>query len=225
LQDQHYGLPTSSPPITNSQGDRAIARRALVEGDASLASVAYLRPTPLDAATVQAFTEQVAGIPIELRTRHPDVPEVIRSSLAFQYNNGSVFAAPRAYLTRLAGVDAAHADPPASTEQVIHRSISTRATVRGDHGRQHRGTRARRRTPRWRFAPGVLDIRVMVGRDSDVPARPVAAGWGGDAGLRPGDQWPSWAHDLGRRATRRGLPGQWGRGADWTVDTLSATPW
>lgn len=226
LQDQHYGLPTSSPPITNSQGDRALARRALVEGDASLASVAYLRPAPLDAATVQAFTEQVAGIPIELRTRHPDVPEVIRSSLAFQYNTGSVFAAAAYLRGGWPAVDAAHADPPASTEQVIHpekyfdaRDRPVAITIGGTEGLERDG---------WTLAMedtlGELDIRVMVGRDGDTfRAAGVAAGWGGDrmrAYVR-GDQvaivwlttWDTPGDAVEFAEAMRG------RGADWTVDT------
>src|SRR5262249_52467975 len=120
LQDQHYGLPTTSPPLTDAQGDRAIARRALLEGDASLASVAYLRDGPLDAATVERFVEQVASLPEELPARHPNVPEGIRSSLAFQLNPGSVFVATGYLRGGWPAIDAVHRDPPASSEQVLH---------------------------------------------------------------------------------------------------------
>jgi hypothetical protein len=106
--------------MTNANGDRSIARRALVEGDASLASIAYVRQGPLDQDTVQRFTEQVAMIPEELRERHPNVPETVRASLAFQYNTGSVFAAAAYLRGGWPAVDAAEADPPTSSEQVLH---------------------------------------------------------------------------------------------------------
>jgi hypothetical protein len=183
LQDQHYGLPTTMPPLTNAQGDRIIARRALLEGDASLASVAYLRPEPLDATTVQRFVEQVAAIPEELRARHPNVPEVIRTSLAFQYNAGSGFAAAAYLRGGWPAVDAAHRDPPVSSEQVLHpgkyfdtRDRPIEVALGGTEELERRGwTRILEDT----F--GELDVRVLAGRVFDPPrAGTIAAGWGGD---------------------------------------------
>jgi hypothetical protein len=193
LQDQHYGLPTSTPPLTNTQSDRIIARRALLEGDASLASVAYLRPGPLDAGTVQRFVEQVAVIPEELRARHPNVPEMIRSSLAFQYNTGSGFAAAAYLRGGWAAVDAAHRDPPASSEQVLHvekyfeaRDRPIEVALGGTEEREREGwTRVLEDT----F--GELDVRVLAGRVFDPQrAGAIAAGWGGDRvrALARGDQ-------------------------------------
>src|SRR5262249_4909594 len=115
-----YGMPTTSPPITNGDGDRVLARRALLEGDASLASVAYLRGAQLDQDTVQRFIEEVSGIPEELAVRHPDVPDVVRTSLAFKYNQGSGFAAAAYLRGGFPAIDAAHRNPPTSTEQVLH---------------------------------------------------------------------------------------------------------
>jgi hypothetical protein len=183
LQDQHYGLPTTTPPLTNAQGDRIVARRALLEGDASLASVAYLRPEPLDAATVQRFVEQVAAIPEELRARHPNVPEMIRSSLAFQYNAGSGFAAAAYLRGGWPAVDAAHRDPPASSEQVLHpekyfdvRDRPIEVAIGGTDELERRGwTRIVEDT----F--GELDVRVLAGRGFDpLRAGSIAGGWGGD---------------------------------------------
>jgi hypothetical protein len=183
LQDQHYGMPTTMPPITDAQGDRVIARRALIEGDASLASVAYLRPGPLDAATVERFVEQVAAIPEELRARHPNVPEVIRASMAFQYNAGSGFAAAAYLRGGWPAVDAAHRDPPASSEQVLHpekyfdaRDRPIEVALGGTEELERRGW-----TRVFEDTFGELDVRVLAGRAFDpVRAGAVAAGWGGD---------------------------------------------
>src|SRR5262249_30191224 len=119
LQDQHFGLPTESEPITDANGDRTIARRALVEGDATLASTAYLAGN-LDRGTALRLSDEGAGIPEELARRPPDVPDVIRSSMAFQYNQGTNFAVGASLRGGWPAVDAAHRDPPASSEQVLH---------------------------------------------------------------------------------------------------------
>jgi hypothetical protein len=183
LQDQHYGLPTSSPPLTDAHGDRTLARRALLEGDASLASVAYLRPGPLDPGTVERFVLQVASIPEELRARHPNVPEVIRASLAFQYNTGSAFAATAYRRGGWPAVDAAHRDPPVSTEQVLHpekyfgvRDRPTAITLGGTEHLERHGW-----TPILEDTFGELDVRVLaLGRFDPLRAAAIAAGWDGD---------------------------------------------
>jgi hypothetical protein len=183
LQDQHYGLPTTTPPITAAHGDRSIARRALVEGDASLVSVAYLLPAPLDPGTVQRFTEQVAVIPEELQARHPNVPEIIRAALAFQYNTGSVFASAAYLRGGWPAVDAAHRDPPTSSEQVLHpekyfetRDRPVTVTLGGTEALERQGF-----TLALEDTLGELDVRVLVGRGGDaVRAADAAAGRGGD---------------------------------------------
>jgi len=183
LQDQHYGLPTTMPPLTDAQGDRMIARRALLEGDASLASVAYLRPEPLDAPTVQRFVEQVAAIPEELRARHPNIPEVIRASLAFQYNAGGGFAAAAYLHGGWPAVDAAHRDPPVSSEQVLHpekyfdaRDRPIAVALGGTEELERQGW-----TRVFEDTFGELDVRVFAGRVFEpVRAGAIAAGWGGD---------------------------------------------
>ncbi len=182
LQDQHYGLPTTSPPLTDSQGDRLIARRALLEGDASLASIAYLRPD-LDPDTIERFVEQVASIPEELRARHPNVPELIRTELAFQYDAGSVFTTAAYLRGGWPAVDAAHRDPPASSEQVLHpekyfdhRDPPIDVTIGGTDELERRGW-----TRVFEDTFGELDTRVLAGRVFDpVRAAGIAAGWGGD---------------------------------------------
>ena len=183
LQDQHYGMPTTTPPLADSQSDRTIARRALLEGDASLASIAYLRPVPLDAATVQRFVEEVAAIPEELRERHPNVPDVIRASLAFQYNAGSGFVAAAYLRGGWPAVDAAHRDPPVSSEQVLHpekyfdvRDRPIEVTLGGTDELERRGW-----TRIFEDTFGELDVRVLAGRVFDpLRAGAIAAGWGGD---------------------------------------------
>jgi hypothetical protein len=150
---------------------------------------------------------------------------VIRSSLAFQYNTGSVFAAAAYLRGGWPAVDAAHLDPPASSEQVIHpekyfdaRDRPVAITIGGTEALERDG---------WTLAMedtlGELDIRVMVGRDGDAfRAAGVAAGWGGDrmrAYVRGDDVAIVWltAWDTPGDAAEF-AEAMRGRGADWTVD-------
>jgi hypothetical protein len=182
LQDQHFGLPTTAPPITNADGDRLIARRALLEGDATLASIAYVRGGDLDKATVLQVLEEVAGIPDELAARFPDIPEVIRTGLAFQYNQGTSFAAAAYLRGGWPAIDDAERDPPTSTEQVLHhqkyfveRDPPAQITLGGTDELERRGW-----TPIVEDTLGELDVRILLATVAPQAAAGVAAGWAGD---------------------------------------------
>ena len=182
LQDQHFGLPTTAPPITNADGDRLIARRALLEGDATLASIAYVRGGDLDQATVLQVLEEVAGIPDELAARFPDIPEVIRTGLAFQYNQGTSFAAAAYLRGGWRAVDDAERDPPASTEQVLHhqkyfdeRDPPAQITLGGTDELERRSW-----TPIVEDTLGELDVRILLATVAPQTAAGAAAGWAGD---------------------------------------------
>jgi hypothetical protein len=183
LQDQHFGLPTASPPITAAQGDAALALRALVEGDAMLAGVAYLANGNIDRDSVLKFSEAVASVPEELAKRHPNVPEIIRTGFTFQYNTGSNFAAAAYLRGGWAAVDRTFGDPPVSTEQVIHperyfdeRDQPTTIALGGTETLERQGwTRILEDTL------GELDVRVLANRAFDPQrAAAIAAGWDGD---------------------------------------------
>src|SRR5262249_62006390 len=51
LQDQHWGIPIEAEAATESHGDRLLAQRALLEGDATWASFACVTGATPDAAT------------------------------------------------------------------------------------------------------------------------------------------------------------------------------
>jgi hypothetical protein len=183
LQDQHWGLPTKPEPVLDQHGDRELARRALLEGDATLAGFAYLTGRPLPPSLIEAVETQLHGVPAELARKYPDVPEIVRTSLAFQYDEGAAFVGRALRNGGWAAVDAAHADPPTSTEQVLHpdryfvrRDAPVAVAVRGTGGLEAAGW-----NPILEDTIGELAIRVLAGRF--VPperAVVVADGWGGD---------------------------------------------
>src|SRR5207244_11735452 len=120
LQDQHYHLPTRPEPLLDGHGDRELARHALLEGDATLAGFAYVFGQQLDRRMIGVVEQQLHGIPGELAKKYPDLPELLRASVAFQYDDGTTFVGQALAAGGWAAVDRVHLDPPESTEQVLH---------------------------------------------------------------------------------------------------------
>jgi hypothetical protein len=183
LQDQHYGLPTEPEPLLHAHGDRRLARQALLEGDATLAGFAYVQRGTPDRETIGWIQRKLHGVPAELAERYPDVPELVRTSLAFQYDAGTSFAGWALAAGGWAAVDRAHRDPPDSTEQILHpaRYFATRERpVEVDLG----GTDALRASgwkPVLEDTIGELQMRVLAARTlAPERAGRVADGWAGD---------------------------------------------
>src|SRR5438876_679833 len=123
------------------------------------------------------------SVPGELAKKYPDLPELLRASVAFQYDDGTTFVGQALAAGGWAAVDRVHLDPPESTEQVLHpqryyddRDRPIVVTLRGTDRLEATGfTRILEDTI------GELGIRVLATRA--LPAERavlVAAGWGGD---------------------------------------------
>jgi hypothetical protein len=183
LQDQHWGIPTAAEPLTEGHGDRLLARRAFLEGDATLAGFAYLLGGEPDAATLTRITRELDVLPAELATRYPSMPEVIRASVAFEYQTGTAFAAWGLRSGGFPAVDAVHRNPPTSSEQVLHperyyglRDQPRAVSLGGTDGLEAAGWA---RTVEDTL--GELYVRVLAARGLDpAGAARVADGWGGD---------------------------------------------
>jgi hypothetical protein len=183
LQDQHWGMRTTPEPLLDAHGDADLARHALLEGDATLAGFAYLAGGPLDRTTIARIERELRSVPAQLAARYPDVPEVLRASLGFQYDDGTAFAGWALANGGWPAVDAVQADPPASTEQVLHpaRYFATRdrpvaITLGGTDALERAGW-----TPILEDTLGELQLRVLAARSLPAArAAAVADGWGGD---------------------------------------------
>lgn len=116
LQDQHFDL-GSLDREDLSNGDRSLARTALVEGDASLLtrqwSLANMTFAEILAITKQALDP--ASMAVLSR-----VPPLVARQLTFPYDEGLAFADELFGRGGWAAVDAAFAAPPDSTEQILH---------------------------------------------------------------------------------------------------------
>ena len=120
LQDQHWGIPSEVEAATDSHGDSLVARRALLEGDATWASFACVAGVTPDAETRTRVLRQLHRLSQKLNAAYPDTPELLRDTLVFEYEAGAAFVDRLLARGGWPAVDRAHADPPQSTEQVMH---------------------------------------------------------------------------------------------------------
>ena len=115
LQDQNFDL--SSLKLDEvGESDRAIGRLALVEGDATLVMSNWQLQHLTQNELFQLLGESLNP---ELTAGLEKMPPILRDSLMFPYTTGLVFT----QALQLMGWDAvnnAYANPPNSTEQVMH---------------------------------------------------------------------------------------------------------
>ena len=116
LQDQHYDLGALTDDTVNSEFQAAV--RALAEGEAEL--VQYLYLTEGSFFSDEETTAIIADAAAAGRDDLDDYPPVLISSLVFPYSAGSRFVQALYNDGGFAALDAAWADPPRSTEHILH---------------------------------------------------------------------------------------------------------
>src|SRR3990172_77214 len=116
LQDQHFGLADLGLDDL-TQGDRALARLALIEGDASLLMQQW-------AAENLSFADAMKVLLQALDPRQQAVlagmPPILQRQLMFPYLDGLAFVTGLQAAGGWTAVDAAYSRPPDSTEQILH---------------------------------------------------------------------------------------------------------
>ncbi len=132
LQDHHYDLDIlGGAAAGNSDARQAV--RALVEGDAELASYLwagqaigaealreYAAQERREREEAQAAQAEQGAAPGSARAR-PEIPRFIATQRAFTYRDGLRFASiGYAQTNDYSGVDQLFAEPPQSTEHVLH---------------------------------------------------------------------------------------------------------
>jgi hypothetical protein len=116
LQDQQFDL--SKLGIDDrDQGDRSLARLALVEGDASLVMTQWASTELTPAQLIQYLAQSdITGQAATLAK----LPAALRAQLLFPYTSGLAFVQGLQAKGGWDAVDQAFARPPDSTEQVLH---------------------------------------------------------------------------------------------------------
>lgn len=116
LQDQHIDLGALGLDVTD-QSDRSLARLALVEGDASAVQSDWMAAN-LDARELGELL--AAALDPQALAALQRASAVLRDTATFPYQDGLAFVTRLLTNGGYAAVDAAFADPPDSTEQILH---------------------------------------------------------------------------------------------------------
>ena len=116
LQDEHLGLSELMENAEEASDDELLAAVALYEGDASLTSALYIGSKPVLALQLgaQALTGAAETAVFD------DAPPIISLGLVFPYLAGPTFVQQLYENGGWDAVDDAFADPPVSTEQILH---------------------------------------------------------------------------------------------------------
>jgi hypothetical protein len=120
LQDQHFDLQalgfTDETEDEDEDSEAQFAIRSLVEGDASLLMQQYAIKY-FELKDLQEILTQSEALDSSVLDA---APKVVRESLMFPYDAGLVFVKTLFDDGGWGAVDAAYADPPLSTEQILH---------------------------------------------------------------------------------------------------------
>jgi hypothetical protein len=115
LQDQKFVLGDFIGDATD-QGDRTIARATVVEGDATLLMSLWAQQnlTPQELGEIGSAADPASAAILER------APAILKDSLLFPYTGGLQLALAAFQGGGFAGVDGLYANPPDTTEQVLH---------------------------------------------------------------------------------------------------------
>lgn len=117
LQDQHFDLANTLEKV-KEDSERSMALRSLTEGDATLAMTLFARERMTPEQLSRAAADQPSGGASDEKLR--SAPLVLQISLLFPYQNGAIFTASLFQQGGWPAVDRAYANPPTTTEQVMH---------------------------------------------------------------------------------------------------------
>lgn len=187
LQDQHFDLRRFEKP-TKGNSDRDMAIRALVEGDATVAMLAYafdgrmdIRKLPI---SIGALLETSGALSEDPR-KTPALaaaPRALKQALLFPYAGGANFVQALLRKDGWASVSRAFTELPESTEQVLH---PEKYFARERPATLTLPDVAALLGADWRFVTddvqGEFGYQLILGEFIDEKrARQAAQGWGGD---------------------------------------------
>ena len=179
LQDQKFTL-GDVVGDAKDQGDRSLARSTLVEGDAtllmSLWAQQHLTPQELGqvAGSVDPASEAVLA----------RMPAILKDALLFPYTSGlTMNLAAFQQAGSFGGVDQLYANPPDTTEQVIHpeKLASREPAVAVSFPDDFAATLGEGWTVALEDTLGEFQVRTLLADAAQAAdADEAAAGWGGD---------------------------------------------
>ncbi len=119
LQDANFDLAALLESIGDAEADRGLAVLALIEGDASLTMQDYMFEALMDdpGAALELLTNPVI---LQAQASMVNIPDILNNELTFPYLTGLEFVTALRNEGGYAAIDAAFANLPVSTEQIIH---------------------------------------------------------------------------------------------------------
>lgn len=180
LQDQNFDLEATGFNAID-QSDRVLGTRAFIEGDASYAQTQWMIAN-LDAEEIGEIL--AAALDPSMMEALARAPAYLRDTATFQYQDGLAFVTRLATTDGFAGIDAAYADPPRSTEQILHpeKYLDREAPIAVALPDNLPAALGAGWAEAGRDTLGELILRIWLaeGKVGDAEARAAAAGWGGD---------------------------------------------
>ncbi len=121
LQDQHFDLKKFATPLKDD-GDRQLARAALVEGDGTAVMLEFqLKSMGMPTENLPAVVAQLGGQMLQSGMPLFDkAPAFLRDTLIFPYLSGLQFVMALRRTSPWSRIDQAFRKPPESTEQILH---------------------------------------------------------------------------------------------------------
>jgi hypothetical protein len=187
LQDQHWDLDAVTVR-DSTQGDRALAHLALIEGDATALMLDW-------ALAGNIAPEDLAGLEGSLSPADQalldSMPPILRRQLELPYLEGLVFVTQLRSQGDWEAVNAAWEQLPASTEQILHpekypseRPVRVRlpdvaAALGAGWSAATEQTMGEAQIGVW-VADGLPGDPAIAGLPATLPNAEAAAGWGGD---------------------------------------------
>jgi hypothetical protein len=191
LQDQNFDLQAITDGLQD-ETDEALARQALVEGDAYVLMTYWLQQN----LTTDELTEVIqSSADPEAQQALNRIPPIVQAQLIFSAIQGTQFVGGMQMNGGWAAVDAAFGDPPQSTEQVLHaEKFSAReAPIKVDLP----DDLATRMGTGWSIVDedtmGEHQTAIWLGSGSIAAADDASAGWGGDRITILGGPSDAWA--------------------------------
>lgn len=121
LQDQNFDFGAQDKKLKDNS-DRELALHAVAEGDATIAGYAYMLGA-INPAVVSTLASNVRNFSAAFTAATAGVPRGVAEPLIFQYTDGVRFVALAYQHGGWAAVDKLYANPPQSTQQIIHPSL------------------------------------------------------------------------------------------------------
>ena len=180
LQDQHIDLDKLGIDVVD-QSDRSLARLALIEGDATSVQTTWMTENLTSAELGEVFAASLDPVALEAFN---NAPPYLRETALFPYQSGLAFVMRLVAQGGYPAIDAVFADPPDSTEQILHPDKyvdrEPPATVTIPDGMVARLGNGWSEVGQDTLGEMLIATWLKIGGQTNARATTSAAGWGGD---------------------------------------------